>query len=247
MSKGAEHSGLTDAVAALRHAPGERGAHGRSIFPAGTADPFHAVVKELHETILTRVLTFVRQDGTELAVLASDRRLCRALPSGGLGASALSGQNLTENEAEDLRTAMIRFCNTAETIDVVTQFPEPDIGEIASGIPAIDLLGAGKTGPDDSEALLAIVLEASGATLELEDGETKTKKGDASVLSELLAFRDWFYALQETDEETETILWTGVFKDDTSVVLHRRGTSELWALAHMDTKETVFRLIAAAA
>ncbi|WP_375230576.1 hypothetical protein [Roseobacter sp. S98] len=227
MSDNEPASDLNETLKALSRAPGEKGAQGRRIFPVDNLVAYEAIVREVSETVLTRWLTLVRNDGLEITVLVHERRVCSGALPGTAGNAPVEATAMDRRQTEKLKTALRDFAATAETIEVVSVRPDFPPGEITGGVPAEALMAPELSAEDFHQK----VLEASSASVSFDGGEQISSEGSKEALRALAEYRNWYFALQEPEDDSGIVLWGGGLRDDFCVILCHSGQEETWAIA----------------
>jgi hypothetical protein len=134
-------------------------AEGRLIFEAGEGDPLEALLREIDETILRRVLTF-RSGAATLVLEVSERRVRRVhgVDAGeDLAPDPAWAKGVEADAAGELVAWLERFCADARSLHAHVDLCATTVDTLAVGVPAAALreVGAGHV-PDLSFADAAV-------------------------------------------------------------------------------------------
>jgi hypothetical protein len=130
---------------ALLAEPARVTAEGRLIFEAGEGDPLEALLREIDETILRRLLTF-RSGAATVVLEVSERRLRRvhrAEVAEGLAPDPAWATGIEPDAAGELAAWLERFCADARSLHVRVDLCATSADTLALGLPASALREAG--------------------------------------------------------------------------------------------------------
>ncbi len=242
------------AIAAFSAAPEQVTSAGR-ILPLQAEGPLHAVLNEINETVLRRILVLTQGDDKTLVLDVGERRVLSVLETPSAAAAyrgAIVARTLVENDAGLLLRVLETFCAEDRPIYVSTKLPDPASPSVFDGVSARMLHDQiEKTRPADLPPHLDSAVDGclahAVALVAAKDGDAFLSKGDEDACARFakIAF-DW---PGNPKTPTQVSLWHGAFEEGQAVLRIDASAIVIFVLCRPDGllscftlwKETLFR------
>jgi len=249
---------LTRKLAALTAGDTVYEAGGRVIVDDSDSSSVAAILREVDDTVLERLLSFTAGD-TTINIIAAGRRMRGILNVLPPRDDAMIGQVLSREEPEDVQAVfdlLQGLCGDAEKMTVRSLPPEPfgkggERGISALGLADLWSVEINEAPKPPMEKFLTMNASAFSSLLHVRKGEVLSTSGDISALqkiwsTQVQAFREAHNKTLRGEAEAQLICLESAFDDGTSaaMALHEKDVALIaYQAEHFGTMQSSWQRI----